>query len=458
MRVLLWHGYLLRGSGSNIYKANVARAWRAQGHDVVLMCQERTVEGLDFVDAHGDFAPDNSSFEVSQTSISAGAGSVTLLRPHIGGVLPVYVYDEYEGFTVRRYVDLTDEELRYYVEANVAAQRVAIEKFRPDAIFTSHEVMGPYIALRAGAPYVAQLHGSALEYAVKEQERYVSYAAEGLGGAVAITGGSHYMVEAASAVIPGWRERAVVVNPGCDVDLFRPSGALPNDLPVVGYVGKFITQKGVHNLLCALPVVARSRLRAVIVGFGEIESSLHGLWEALRRGNRTEVQRIAKEVPKGPLQHVIDLFASPLPSAYFEQSGNVDLSFPGRLDHGPLSRLLPSFDVLVVPSILPEAFGMVGAEAAACGVLPVVPGHSGIGEVGAILEKALGRPGLLTYDPRDPIGGIAARLSAILELPNQERAALSEGAAALARERWAWTKVSTNLLRVAATATGRSDG
>jgi glycosyltransferase involved in cell wall biosynthesis len=458
MRVLLWHGYLLRGSGSNIYKANVARAWRAQGHDVVLMCQERSIDELDFIDARGDFAPDNSSFNVTQTGIPAGAGSVTLLRPDIGKVLPVYVYDKYEGFTAKRYVNLTEEELRHYVEANVAAQRSAVRAFRPDAIFTSHEVMGPYIALRAGAPYVAQLHGSALEYAVKEQERYVSYAAEGLAGAVAVTGGSYYMVEAASEVIPGWRERAVVVNPGCDVDLFRPSGTLPNDPPVVGYVGKFITQKGVHNLLCALPMIAKSPLRAVIVGFGELESLLHGLWDALRRGDRAAVERIATGAPKGPLQHVLDMFTSPLPPDYLEQSGNVDLDFPGRLDHGPLAKLLPSFDVLVVPSILPEAFGMVGAEAAACGVLPVVPGHSGIGEVGAMLEEALARPGLLTYDPRDPIGGIAARVSAILELPHEERAALSEGAVAHARERWAWTRVATDLLRVATTAAAQSDG
>jgi glycosyltransferase involved in cell wall biosynthesis len=453
MRILLWHGYLLRGSGSNIYKANVVRAWRALGHDVLLLCQERNVEGLDFVDGHGDFAPDNSSFDVSTTGNERGTGSVTLVRPAIGSLLPVYVYDEYEGFTAKRYVDLTEDELQRYVDANVAAMKTGIERLRPEAIFTSHEVMGPYIALRAGEPYVAQLHGSALEYAVKEQERYLPYAIEGLNGAAAVTGGSEYMIEAASAVVPGWRDRAEVVNPGCDVDLFRPLPARANDPPIVGYVGKFIVQKGVHNLLAALPLIATEPVRAVIVGFGDLDDDLRALWDAVQRGDSAGVARVARDAYKGPLEHVLDLSASGvLVDDYFERARNVALEFTGRLDHGPLSRVLPSFDVLVVPSVLPEAFGMVAAEAAACGVLPVVPGHSGIGEAGTALERALDHPGLLVYPPGRPIEGIAARVSAILDLGQDERASLAARAVALAHERWAWSKVAASLLEVAANA------
>lgn len=451
MRVLLWHGYLLRGSGSNIYKANVVRAWRALRHDVLLLCQERSVEGLDFIDGHGDFAPDNSSFEVSPTGAVRGPGSVTLVRPAIGSLLPVYVYDEYEGFTAKRYVDLTDDELQRYVHANVTAMETAIELFRPEAIFTSHEVMGPYIALRAGSSYVAQLHGSALEYAVKEQERYLPYAIEGLNGAAAVTGGSEYMIEAAGAIVPGWRGRAFVVNPGCDVELFRPPPARANDPPIVGYVGKFIVQKGVHNLLAALPLIATDSLRAVIVGFGDLDADLRALWDAVQRADAAGIERVARDAYKGPLEHVLDLAASGvLVDDYFARARNVALEFTGRLDHGPLSLVLPSFDVLVVPSILPEAFGMVAAEAAACGVLPIVPGHSGIGEVGLALEEALDRPGLLVYPPAEPIEGIAARVSAVLDLPPGERASLAAGAVALAHERWAWSTVATGLLEVAA--------
>ena len=41
MRILIFHGYLLRGTGSNIYNANLARALAALGHEVDLLCQDR---------------------------------------------------------------------------------------------------------------------------------------------------------------------------------------------------------------------------------------------------------------------------------------------------------------------------------------------------------------------------------------------------------------------------------
>ena len=51
----------------------------------------------------------------------------------------------------------------------------------------------------------------------------------------------------------------------------------------------------------------------------------------------------------------------------------------------PPAPLVPLADAVVVPSVLPEAFGMVAAEAAACGVVPIVAGHSGLAEVAAAL-------------------------------------------------------------------------
>ena len=53
MRVLIFHGYLLRGTGSNVYNANLAAALASLGHEVHLLCQERAPEGLSFVDAVG---------------------------------------------------------------------------------------------------------------------------------------------------------------------------------------------------------------------------------------------------------------------------------------------------------------------------------------------------------------------------------------------------------------------
>ena len=454
MRILLWHGYLLRGSGSNVYTSNIARAWRSQGHDVLVICQEKDASGLDYVDEIGTFDTDDSGFTTEATGVDPGPGRCRVVAPYIAGLLPVYVYDDYEGFTVKTFVDLTDAELERYTRLNVDALEAAISAFEPQVFITGHEVMGPFIAAEAvrstGTPFLAKLHGSALEYAVKQQERYRHFASVGLSAASCVVGGSEYMVGEAARYIPGWEDRARVVNPGCDADLFRPQPRLSSAPPTIGFVGKLIAAKGVHDLLASLPLVEADDLHAVVVGYGGFGSELHDLLEALLGGRTDEARRIASSGEDGrPLAALTSFLDTDAGEPYFERARTLHVDLPGRLEHGPLSKVLPTFDVLAVPSVVPEAFGMVAAEAAACGVLPVVPDHSGIGEVGRILERELDRPGLLVFDHTDPIRSLASRLSAVLRLPAKEREELGLKAVELARTRWSWTHVADRLRELA---------
>jgi len=457
MRILLWHGYLLSGSGSNLYTVNIARIWRSEGHDVLLMCQERHAGAFAFVDAAGVFNADNREFEWHETGHERATGRLRVLRPNIGEVLPVYVFDEYEGFTAKRFVDLTDEELERYTSANIRALVTAIEDHQPDAIVTGHEVMGPYIAKeackRTGTSYLAKLHGSALEYAVKEQpERYLEFASIGLGSARVVTGGSNYMVREASSVIPGWEERAQVVNSGCDVELFRPIERDASTPPNVGYVGKFIVSKGVHNLLGSLGLTTTENLNVTIVGYGGFERGLHEIASALRTNDPEVLETLAvRGDGVQELSHLLKFIdAGKATSSYFARAGKVSVQWPGRLEHVALSQVLPHFDALVVPSVLAEAFGMVAAEAAACGVFPIVPDHSGIGEVGRMIEQAVDAPGLLTYDPDNPLEGIARCIDSVFAIPREERALMEAKAVELARSRWSWKVVADRLLELAA--------
>ncbi|HTY96632.1 MAG TPA: hypothetical protein VMB91_06285, partial [Solirubrobacteraceae bacterium] len=127
-RILIFHGYLLAGTGSNVYNARLAQTLARLGHDVHLLCQERHPERLEFVDAAGDW--DSGALRVRRLRDRADAlgeppegtsGSCTVYRPDIGGLLPVYVADRYEGVEARTFAELSEEELAGYLRANVEA-------------------------------------------------------------------------------------------------------------------------------------------------------------------------------------------------------------------------------------------------------------------------------------------------------------------------------------------------
>ena len=62
MRIVLWHGYLLGGTGSNVYNAALAEALVRAGHEVHLLCQDRAPFDQRWVDAAGDW--DGGALEV----------------------------------------------------------------------------------------------------------------------------------------------------------------------------------------------------------------------------------------------------------------------------------------------------------------------------------------------------------------------------------------------------------
>ncbi|MGZ8666419.1 MAG: hypothetical protein ACXWZM_04845, partial [Solirubrobacterales bacterium] len=338
MRVLIFHGYLLRGTGSNIYNANLAQALAGLGHDVHLLCQDLDAGRLEWVDAVGRWGEEG--LEVKTLREPSPPGSVTAYLPEIGGLLPLYVQDDYEGFEARVFDQLSDDEIERYLSANVAAvSDVAAAAGGIEAALANHLVMGPAILARSGLDFAAKVHGSALEYTVKANpERFAPYAREGVEAAAAILVGSRHTAESLWAALPGLglEERTRLGPPGVDVHRFRPlpeaeasearerledlaqtierepgNGAFGRDAslaapaireyaaaegPRVIFVGKLIVSKGVDLLLAGWPLVCAENpgARLLIAGFGEFDGGLRRLFDSLAGGDLAGAREVAR--------------------------------------------------------------------------------------------------------------------------------------------------------------------
>jgi glycosyltransferase involved in cell wall biosynthesis len=409
MRILLWHGYLLGGTGSNVYTRALAREWSRAGHEVVVVCQEPHPELYDL-------------------------GGARIFRPNVDGLLPVFVLDRYEGIEAKLLQDFTRAELDRYVALNATA---ICAHGALDLVFANHVLLGAPVGAASGFPFAVKAHGSELEYSMRGNPRLAEWARGTLTAAQAVFVGSVHIRSVLEDVV-GHVDRVHEVPPGVDVEAFRPKPRnvalerlieearldapnpgsaeerLPDegnadrfaeffatDEPTIVYFGKLLFNKGVHLLLEALREVD---VRALIVGFGDYRQELEGT--ASRR-----------------------------------------TLFTGPLEHRHLVHLLPLADVTVVPSVFPEAFGMVAAEAAAAGSLPLVARHSGLAEVAEGLEAEYPPEhrhltSFATGDVRD----LTRKLQELLSLPVEIRAELGQAARRAVVKRWSWNKVAARLL------------
>ena len=518
--MLVFHGYLLRGTGSNVYNAALGEALVAAGHEVHLLCQDRAPLELPWVEAAGDWDTGELRLQVRRAPPRA-----TVYRPDLGGLLPVYVADRYDGVEARPFPDLSDDELAAYVQRNVAAVAEVFARARPDVALANHLVMGPLVLARAlagtGVPYAVKVHGSALEYTVKPHPRFLPAAREGLAGARGVLVGSRHTGESLWTALsePGLEEKTRLGPPGVDVERFAPrepaeaaaglarlrerleavvARAAPAAQPapaeepvaepagssfarssaeaaaalgaldvardrVVVFVGKLIASKGVELLLAAWPpVLARvPEARLLVVGFGGFRTQLESLAGALSRGDLEAARAVrgedGRELPQ--LAAFLEgLGASATPYRAAAEGMAHRVHWAGRLEHDELADVLPATDALAMPSTFPEAFGMVAAEAAACGALPVVAGHSGMAEVADALAEAAPaevRPWLTFAVGPDSVTQLAAALTAWLEAPPELRARTRAAIVGVARERYSWAGVARTVI---AAAEGRLDG
>lgn len=200
-----------------------------------------------------------------------------------------------------------------------------------------------------------------------------------------------------------------VIPPGVDLNAFRPDagwrrstraalGWPEDDVPVVGFLGRFVPEKGLRLLTSALDGVPRP-WRALFVGGGPLEPELRA-W-AVTHGDRV---RISPGVPH--------------------------LEVPAHLN---------ALDLLCVPSQTTrrwrEQFGRILVEAFACGVAVVA---SDSGEIPHVVADA---------GVRLPESNVAAWSSTIASLLDDGARRCELGRLGRARaQRFAWSRVAAEHL------------
>jgi glycogen(starch) synthase len=172
---------------------------------------------------------------------------------------------------------------------------------------------------------------------------------------------------------PGLSEIRVIRN-GIDAALWPFARRTPHDGPPrLLFLGRLEYEKGIHDLIAALPRIRRAHPGTTLT----------------IAGDGTQQEWLVEQARKYKVLKAT--------------------TFVGRLDHDALVSMLHSTDAAVLPSHY-EPFGIVALEAAATGAPLVTTNAGGLGE--AVINGTTG----MSFPPRD-IGALAAAVRAVLDDP-----------------------------------------
>ena len=246
-----------------------------------------------------------------------------------------------------------------------------------------------------------------------------------------IVSASRFMSESVAAAYPEVADRCVTIHNAVDADQFEPSEPGEGEEPLILFVGRKSPEKGVHRLLEAFDIVAKTMpgARLALVG----PQNLAGQELVDRDGTDplfSDVRQFWGKTAR---------FSSYLvEKAESHTAGKV--TFVDRVDHSELAEWYRRADIFVFPSLWQEPFGMPPTEAMAAG-LPVVATRSG-----ALPEIVVhGKTGLLV--DRADVDGLAGALLELLQDPGK-RSRMGAAGRARALEHFSWDRHTDNWLDV----------
>ena len=228
MRIGLYHGYELTGSGSNEYTRYLARSFVQDGHEVHIICREPHPEKISYITQAFAWQTNGRAVALLERS-NEDTPCILHQLPH-GKVRPVYLTDKQREGNVKSFTVLTDEELKKYHELNASILVKILSKHRLDVLHANHLIYQPVAALQAcqmsNTPLVTFPHGSSIEYTIKPDARYYQAALEAILAEQGLIIGNREVRDRILDLYPDHRETILaktrIVGVGVDTSLFKP--------------------------------------------------------------------------------------------------------------------------------------------------------------------------------------------------------------------------------------------
>lgn len=328
----------------------------------------------------------------------------------------------------------------YFIEYYLGAA-LALREHQPDIIHIQNYAQMSWIfrLIHPRAHIVAHLHDACLAQVSPRVGKRV------LGGADLVVTCSDYVTQSVGEAQAEHDFFIRTVNNGVDVSNFRPqeTSAADRDSSLrLAYIGRLSPEKGPHVLIDAFNQIVERvpDARLELIGGPALFSyavvkifKRDPHWSSLKRFYGTTFgQRLMRSATEPGAA-----YADSLKSRQSPQAAR-NTRFLGEQPHPAIASIIADTDVLVVPSVCDEPFGIPAVEAMAAGV-PVVA--SAAGGLRGIVQN--GQNGLLV-----PRSDAAALADAVVSMTDpQRRASMARAARETVQKRFTWENVASNLLR-----------
>lgn len=348
MRILFVNHFPLTGSGSGVYTLNLMKSLQKRGHECAVVFPEnrKNYEKFTGIKEYPVFFKGDEKIE----------GQLNFNFP----CFSTHPRSDYN------FINMTKREKNDYQEAFYRAIWNAIYDFEPDIMHGQHIWVLSGICSTLGEiydiPLVVTCHGTDIIGMNNEEEKGISWgrvwAEQAYDYASKIICISDDNLKLLNKEF-GKSDKTTIIRNGINTDIFykddtikrkdvlKEYGIDDNYDNVISYVGKLTEIKGVDTLLDALSINDDPNLLTLIVGDGELREELEAKTRELNLKN---------------------------------------VHFLGNLPQEELNKIYNIVDCSIVPS-RKEAFGLVAAEALACGS-PVIA--SNIGGLTSIVTDDVG--------------------------------------------------------------------